>query len=357
MKNIIITSPSLDPTQNVSGISSVTQFIIDNNKDCNYIHFELGRKDNERGGIFRITTILKCIILWWKLLSKHPDKIIHYNFPLSKASILRDPMFIAIARMRKRKIVVHLHGGMFLTADSIPSYLRLILNKVFAMEVPFIVLSDMEEKLVIEKFNCKNVAVLPNCIDLNDAETFNRAKNENEPLRLGYLGRIAETKGMDFLLEACVELKDKNVPFVLEIAGKEEVKGKYLPVFEEKLSDRFSFAGVVSGKSKSDYLKRLDIFVLPSFFEGLPMSLIECMNFGVVPVTTNVGSINEIVSDGSNGLYIEVKNSDSIVKQITKLHNDRDLLNSLSINAKNFVSLHFDTKKYIDKLNNIYNIA
>ena len=185
---------------------------------------------------------------------------------------------------------------MFLTADSIPSYLRLILNKVFAMEVPFIVLSDMEEKLVIEKFNCKNVAVLPNCIDLNDAETFNRAKNENEPLRLGYLGRIAETKGMDFLLEACVELKDKNVPFVLEIAGKEEVKGKYLPVFEEKLSDRFSFAGVVSGKSKSDYLKRLDIFVLPSFFEGLPMSLIECMNFGVVPVTTNVGSINEIVS-------------------------------------------------------------
>ena len=40
-------SPSLDPKQNVSGISSVTQFIISNNPDCHYIHFELGRKDND----------------------------------------------------------------------------------------------------------------------------------------------------------------------------------------------------------------------------------------------------------------------------------------------------------------------
>ncbi len=46
MKYIIV-SPSLDPTQNVSGISAVTQFIIENNKSIKYIHFELGKKDNE----------------------------------------------------------------------------------------------------------------------------------------------------------------------------------------------------------------------------------------------------------------------------------------------------------------------
>ena len=48
---IIIVSPSLDPTKNVSGVSSVTRFIIENNTSHNYVHFELGRKDGEKGGI------------------------------------------------------------------------------------------------------------------------------------------------------------------------------------------------------------------------------------------------------------------------------------------------------------------
>ena len=138
---IIITSPSLNPKQNVSGISSVTQFIIQNNKIINYIHFELGKKDNERGGVYRIGAILKCMFLWWKTLSKYPQAIIHYNFPLSKASILRDPLFIGIARIRKRKMVIHLHGGNFLTAPHIPFYLNALLKKVFVLTVHFIVLS------------------------------------------------------------------------------------------------------------------------------------------------------------------------------------------------------------------------
>lgn len=49
MMNIIITSPSLNPKVNVSGISSVTQFIISNNRKQNYLHFELGKKDKEKG--------------------------------------------------------------------------------------------------------------------------------------------------------------------------------------------------------------------------------------------------------------------------------------------------------------------
>ena len=62
-------SPSLDPKQNVSGISSVTQFIISNNPDCHYIHFELGRKDNESGGLSRVKVIMKSLILWNRIFA------------------------------------------------------------------------------------------------------------------------------------------------------------------------------------------------------------------------------------------------------------------------------------------------
>lgn len=354
MHNIIIISPSLDPKQNVSGISSVTQFIIQNNKDVNYIHFELGKKDNERGGIYRIGSILKCLFLWWKTLSKYPQAIIHYNFPLSKASILRDPLFIGIARIRKRKMTIHLHGGNFLTAPRIPFYLNVLLKKVLALPVPFIVLSELEKKLIQERFNCADINVLPNCVDLKVAEDFEREPNVHNPLTIGYLGRIAETKGMDYLLEACIQMKKTGIPFFLKIAGKEEVKDKYIPTFQKELGDHFIYEGVVFGESKNNFLKSLDVFILPSFFEGLPMSLIECMSFGVVPVTTHVGSIGEIINDGDNGLFINIKDSQSIIQQIDRLERDRMLLSKLSNHSKEYIFRSFNPIIYIDKLNKIY---
>ena len=351
---IIITSPSLDPSQNVSGISSVTQFIIDNNKEERYIHFELGKKDNEKGGIFRIFPIIKNLFKWNKLLSKSPQTIIHYNFPLSKASILRDPLFIWIAQIKKHKMVIHIHGGVFLTASHIPAYLDIILKKVFSLPIPFIVLSELEKKMLKDKFQCNNISVLPNCVDLKDAVSFQRIPNNKDTLVIGYLGRIAETKGMGYLLEACVKLKEKKVPFILKLAGKEEIKDQYLPLFKEKIGKQFIYEGVVSEDKKTSFLKSLDIFILPSFFEGLPMSLLESMSFGVVPITTNVGSIGEIIKEGNNGLFILPKDSNAIVQQITKVNTNRDLLQKMSHNAKEYIINNFNVKNYIDKLNNIY---
>lgn len=352
---IIIVSPSLNPSQNVSGISSVAKFIIDNNPTINYIHFELGKKDNEKGGIFRIKAIIKNIKEWVELLDKYPNAIIHYNFPLSTASILRDPIFMWIAKQKKRKITIHLHGGVFLTASHIPHLINKILTKIFSWNVPFIVLSQKELQLIRSKYRCEKIYILPNCIDLKEAKQFNRNVNMNNPLTIGYLGRIAETKGMDYLLEACKSLKINGIPFSLRLAGKEEVSGKYIDKFIKELGKTFIYDGVVSGENKNIFLKKLDLFILPSFFEGLPMSLLECMSYGVVPITTNVGSIGEIVKDKYNGIFIKVKDSQSIVNKISLIHNNRDMISDLSRNAQNTIFYNFSPEEYIKKLNNIYN--
>ena len=351
---VIITSPSLDPAQNIGGISSVTQFIIQNNKSADYIHFELGKKDNESGGIKRMFSLVKSIFKWKTLLSAHPDAIVHYNFPLSRLSILRDPLFIKMAVREKHPVIVHLHGGVFLTAQHIPIYLKRLLDSVFALSVPFVVLSSHEKEILQKRFNCRNVFVLPNCVSLDESDKFKRVPNKQKALVIGYIGRITETKGMDYLLDACCQLKQNGIPFMLKLAGKEEREGEYLPHFREKLEGMFVYEGVVSGERKTSFLESLDIFILPSFFEGLPMSLIECMSFGVVPVTTNVGSIGEVVNDGSNGLFIECKDTASIVKQIVRLNADRQLLQRLSEKTKSYIKMHFSVQAYIDKLDDIY---
>ena len=211
--NIIITAPSLNPNENVSGISSVAQFIISNNGGQRYLHFELGKKDKERGGWHRVPALMRKYDEWKRMLAEHPDAIVHYNFPLSKASLLRDPWFMRYAWKQGRKMVVHVHGGLFLTAPHIPGYLLRIMRWVFGQNMPFIVLSDMEKDILQRRFGAKRVAVLPNCVDLSDSEAYaqeNAARDESEPLRIGYLGRIEPNKGMTELLVACQKLKKEK---------------------------------------------------------------------------------------------------------------------------------------------------
>lgn len=350
---VIITSPSLDPAQNVSGISSVTQFIIGNNCEHEYIHFELGRKDNEASGWQRIPAIYRRLKDWKRTLKQHPEAIIHYNFPLSTPSILRDPLFMFIARQKKRRMAIHVHGGVFLASTSTPWVLERIMKWVFTGNEPIIVLSDKEKESLGNRFHCKKVIVLPNCIDLSEAEQFQR-EISSSTLEIGYLGRIAESKGMKELLEACQELKRQQIPFCLHLAGKEEIENQFLPVFREILGDNFVYEGVVSKEKKTAFLKKIDCFILPSYFEGLPMSLLEAMSFGCVPVTTMVGSIRSVVEPNSNGIAITPHSSSDIVEEVIKLQKDRTLLQTLSVKAKNTIFKQFSPPKYIATLNDIY---
>lgn len=352
--HIIIVSPSLDPSQNVSGISSVTQFIISNNRVAEYLHFELGRKDKEQGGLHRIKALASRYREWKRMLRDNPCALIHYNLPLSKSSLLRDPWFIHYAVKHGRRMVVHVHGGLFLTAQHIPLCLKPIMHWVFSLNVPYIVLSEKEQETLKNRFGAKDVSVLPNCVDLSDAREYVAPENADKPLRLGYLGRIEPNKGMTELLSACQTLAAGGVPFHLTLAGKEQTTGEYLPHFEETLGNRFTYAGVVSGQRKCDFLRDLDVFVLPTYFEGLPMSLLECMSYGITPVVTPVGSISEVVKDGKNGIFIKSHDLDSIVEAIKRLDSDRMFLHGLGQSARQTIFERFSPEKYVTTLNKIY---
>ena len=352
---IIITAPSLDPAQNVSGVSSVTKFIIDNNPACRYHHFEIGKKDAESGGLQRIIRLIKCFSSWKKMLREKPDAIVHYNFPIDTKSLFRDSFFIREACRQNRRMIIHVHGGALLTAKKIPYVQKKLLKRFFSLDIPFIVLSENERETVMKKFGAQKVEVLPNCVDLTDAQQQKRSiKREDEPLTLGYLGRIEPNKGMTELLFACQQLKKEKVPYKLEMAGKEEHGDDYLKAFDRELRGDFRYDGVVAGKEKADFFRRTDIFVMPTYFEGLPMSLLECMSYGIVPVVTPVGSIPTVVEDGKNGLLIKKKSTDAIVKAIKQLNEDRSLLYTLGQKARETIFNNFSTERYIKHLNAIY---
>jgi len=352
--DVIIVSPNLDPTISLGGVSAVSSFIVDNNKDCHYIHFELGKRDSESGGLKRLLGLWNSLKAWKSLLHSHPNAVIHYNFPLSPGAIIRDFFFMKVARKQRRRMVVHVHGGVYMNSSHIPFVLYKVLKHIFHWDAPFIVLSEHEKEVLSLRFSPQNVYSLPNCVELNSSIT---KPGKTQVLTIGYLGRITEAKGMRELLEACKVLLIKGIPFKLKIAGVEDKGEPYVSAFTSHLGNCFEYDGVISGNTKKKFLNSLDVFVLPSYFEGLPVSLLESMSYGAVPVVTPVGSIPEVVKDGVNGLLIEVHSTESIVNAIIRLQEQNSLRAQLSEAAKITIEEQFNPKEYIEKLNMIYQLA
>lgn len=353
--DVIIVAPSLKTKNNVSGISSVARFIIETNKNLRYLHFQQGRQDNEGKGLKRFTRVWESYKGWKQLLATNSNAIIHYNYPLDAPSIVRDFFFIRYAYKHNRKMVIHLHGGLYLFKENKPWLIDFLLKKVFGYDVPLIVLSDKEKEHICKVYERNHVYSLPNCIDTSVAKKFHRQENSG-CLRLLYLGRIEKNKGIDYILDALEVLDSQGVEFVLRMAGKESVEGEYVVRFKTALKDKFEYCGVVSGKSKDDLLMDCDVFVMPSFYEGLPMALLECMCFGVVPVVTDVGSIGEYVQDDKNGKIVKVRDTNTIVNAVLSLDHDRNLLAKLSEEARNTIFTRLKPEDYVEKLNMIYRL-
>lgn len=96
------------------------------------------------------------------------------------------------------------------------------------------------------------------------------------------------------------------------------------------------------------------MFILPSYFEGLPMALLETMAAGVVPIVTTVGSMKVIVNHGVNGLHVEKHNSNDLYEKLKYILSNPKQYQKLSNNAQNTIRADYDIVSYIIKLNEIY---
>jgi len=355
--SILITAPNLDTKYNVSGISSVTNFIVNNNVTYNYIHFELGRKDDEKRNLVWFFKMIATVFKWMTVICTKKIKLVHFNIALSNASILRDIPLILFAKLAGKKMVIHIHGGAYLANEKATGFIGFILKKTFSGNTPVIVLSPAEAKKIVADYNIKNVKVLPNCVDLKDAQTFKRVFDNKAALKLLFIGRISTLKGLETIYKALELVKEKNIAFQFFMAGTGADEAAYLSKFSVLLGSNFKFEGIVSGASKTALLQNSDIFLLPSLFEGLPMSLLESMSYGVVPIVTNVGSMKFVVKNNDTGILIDKDPVQETVAAIERFSEDAVALQQMSGNARTFIFENYNPDAYIIALNKIYQAA
>jgi glycosyltransferase involved in cell wall biosynthesis len=161
--------------------------------------------------------------------------------------------------------------------------------------------------------------------------------------RLVFVGRLAHVKGLDVLLPALVTLRKQLGDVRLTIVGdgpeRESLEGL---VTSLGLRDAVDMVGSKSPDEVRDILAASDVFVLPSFAEGVPVVLMEAMAAGVPVVTTQIAGVPELIEHNVSGLLVPPSHSAALVEAIARVCTDSQLAQRLAIAAKATVFSEFD---------------
>jgi glycosyltransferase involved in cell wall biosynthesis len=136
------------------------------------------------------------------------------------------------------------------------------------------------------------------------------------PIKILYSGRFDYQKGVDRLERIATHLTEAGVPFDLRLVGKPVMSKPDLPL----IIPGARFLPATSEDQKlAEYYTEADIFLLPSRWEGLPLTVLEAMSFGNIVISTDVGAISEVVENDRTGFLIDAAQSeDDLVEAIHK---------------------------------------
>ncbi len=123
---------------------------------------------------------------------------------------------------------------------------------------------------------------------------------------------------------------------------------------KKEISPYARFFDYLTGDKKIRVFMESDIFVLPSYAEGLPITILEAMAAGLPIVATAVGAIPEIIEDGKNGYIIEPGDFRTLADWIVRLAEDEKLRRRLGKNNTDTVKSHYDRAMIVRKLDNLY---
>ena len=299
------------------------------------------------GQVKKLLVLCKAILqfLYWMLF--HPEiKIVHVQGSVG-ASFWRKAIFIYIAKFFHKKVVWHMHAGRFAVFYQQHRYaVRKVVNKSDVI----IALSEYWKEYFKNEFPTKRVEIIKNVISAPVVH-----KQQTGYFTLLFLGLLGKNKGIYDLLEC---IRDHKVEFQgklkLYIGGNGEIEHVKQLIKEYGIADIVIFEGWVSGDKKIELLNKSDAYILPSYKEGLPISILEAMSYGMPIISTPVGGIPEIVSNGENGYLVEPGNKEDIYKAIMSLLNDADLRNRMGRISLSRVGEHLP--EYVEKqLETLYN--
>ncbi|MGQ1909051.1 glycosyltransferase family 4 protein [Marinifilum sp. RC60d5] len=290
--------------------------------------------------------------LFFKLITDKDIKIIHIH-GASKGSFYRKYiLFIMVRSLFRKKVIYHMHGGGFrdFYNDS-PLFIQKRIRYMINSSDLLICLSQKWKDFFTETFYPKRIEILNNMV-LPPVNT-DRIESKRK-FRLFFLGLIGDNKGIFDLLEVIAENKEQfGKLLILKVAGNGEIIRLEKRIKELGIDKIVQFQGWVDSKKKEELFRSSDALILPSYKEGLPLSILEAMSYGLPIISSDVGGIPDLLLTHKNGILLEPGNKLSIQQAIMSLVNNKDLVEKFSKRSIEGVA-EFYPQSVLKKLNSIY---
>jgi glycosyltransferase involved in cell wall biosynthesis len=237
-------------------------------------------------------------------------------------SCLRKSLFFWLARAYGKPVIWHLHVpdqdffDLFGGSGFLGRYARWIVEQCQLV----VVLSESWRPLA-----SRCLPSVPLRVIYNPAVAPRWVTSASRACEVLYLGHLIPRKGYDVLIRAFASAAKDRPAWRLVFAGSGELDRARQLAAEFGVGDRVAFEGWIGPARKTDLLARAAIFALPSYQEGLPMSVLEAMAAGIPVVVTPVGGIPDLVADGESGFIVPAGASSELAAALTRLMDDEGL--------------------------------
>ena len=246
------------------------------------------------------------------LLFEKKIKIVHIH-TAAGGSFVRASIVVKLSKLFKKNVILHCHASRF-KEYYLQSGNKENIVKTLNLVNRLIVLSESWNSWFMEiGVNPAKIVILNNITNYPHL----KEKKYGPKINLLYLGELGKRKGIFDILKAIYDNQNdlrKKIEF--RFGGNTHEKEVEEKISEYGIGDFVSFEGWVSGQKVIDLFNWANVFILPSYNEGLPIGILEAMSYGCAIIASPVGGIPEVVKDGVNGIIVSPGDTIAIANAI-----------------------------------------
>lgn len=261
------------------------------------------------------------------------------------------------AKIAGSKYIIYTKHGIGFTAEELSrrSFLRKLRDGIVDYCVTRYIALTYYDKYVMTKVlrvKAEKVRVIHNGIDPLYGVRTSGLSVTGRPV-IGTVARLVRQKGIRFLIEAAAKIKQRcpNVKILIVGGGTEEASLRDL-VRKMELDEQIRFLGYMRDSARA--IKAMDVFVLPSVWEGFPYVLLEAMMLKKPIVATDIFGVNEIIKHNESGILVQPSNPDAISNAVIELCFNRKKARTLGDCAHRTVTKNFLLDKTVSGVENLY---
>jgi glycosyltransferase involved in cell wall biosynthesis len=308
------------------------------------------------GGRLSANNLVRTAVDIGRVLREAPrHDVVHIHSALAPAvTLARAAGLASAAKLRGRPVLIHAHGG--LVASWLTTWQRRVAARLLLAPVDLIVPVAASVASVMQDVAPGRVETVRNGVDLDEFVAHDRPPRSVP--RILFAGIVTRRKGLLDLADASRRLHERSVRHEVVIVGGTPDEGAAEETLVRagfaSLAPEVTVTGPRSREEMPGLYRDADIFCLPSWWEAMPLTVLEAMASGLPVVATDVGDVSEIVLDGVTGLVVPPRDASALASALERVVSDTELRRAMGAAGRRRVAEHFGLGGALGAIDAIY---